>query len=171
MMMIIQKMTASHAEEYWDLRLEALKNNGEAFATTYDETISRDNPIEQVQRNLSSKESVTFGAYIEGKLAGNVTLLYNRHKKMKHKAAIVAMYVSPSFRKLGIGRALLAEVEKTAKQAGIELLQLTVVTTNTSAVNLYENAGFVSFGVEKHAMKLNDDYFDEMWMSKELGVI
>ncbi|WP_421378891.1 GNAT family N-acetyltransferase [Bacillus salacetis] len=166
--MNIRELTASDAEEYWNLRLEALKNNGDAFATTYEESISRENPIQQVQKNLSSKDSVTFGAYIDEKLAGNVTLLYNRHTKMKHKAAILAMYVSPSFRKLGIGSSLLAEVENTAKQEGIELLQLTVVTTNTSAIKLYENSGYVSFGVEKHAMKQKGEYFDEMWMSKEL---
>jgi ribosomal protein S18 acetylase RimI-like enzyme len=166
--MIIREMTASNAEEYWNLRLEALKNNGEAFATTYEESVSRENPIEQVQKNLSSEDSVTLGAYVNETLAGNVTLLYNRHEKMKHKAAIVAMYVSPSFRKFGIARSLLTAVENTAKQKGIELLQLTVVTSNTSAVKLYETSGFVSFGVEKHAMKQNGEYSDEMLMSKEL---
>ncbi|EDL66090.1 GNAT family N-acetyltransferase [Bacillus sp. SG-1] len=87
---------------------------------------------------------------------------------MKHKASIVAMYVSPSFRNQGIGHALLLEADKSARDAGIELLQLTVVTKNSSAVKLYENAGFVSFGIEKHAMKHKGEYVDEMWMSKEL---
>lgn len=166
--MIIRELTAEDANDYWDLRLEALKTNGEAFAITYEESNSRSNPIERVENNLSSPGSITFGAFIDGNLAGNVTVLYNSLEKMKHKASIVAMYVSPHFRKRGIGRALLAEAEKAAKSSQVELLQLTVVTTNPSAVKLYEKTGFVSFGVEKQAMKWNQEYYDEMWMSKEL---
>ncbi|WP_409251021.1 N-acetyltransferase family protein [Bacillus sp. SCS-153A] len=166
--MIIRELTAEDAKEYWSLRLEALKNNGEAFATTYEESLARENPIEQVQNNLASSQSVTFGAFMDGSLAGNVTVMFNRHAKMKHKAAILAMYVTPSFRKHGIGRKLLLEAEKAARKADVEILQLTVVTANTSAVKLYESAGFVSFGIEKHAMKYEEEYVDEMWMSKEL---
>jgi ribosomal protein S18 acetylase RimI-like enzyme len=166
--MMIRELTAKDAEEYWNLRLEALQNNGEAFAVTYEESLARINPIEGVQKNLTSEDSVTLGAFSEETLAGNGTLLYNRHEKMKHKASIVAMYVSPSFRKRGIGRELLAAAERKASEKGIELLQITVVTTNTSAVNLYQNFGFEAFGIERHAMKQNGEYIDEMWMSKQL---
>ncbi|MGM0845342.1 MAG: N-acetyltransferase family protein [Bacillota bacterium] len=165
---MIRELTAEDARDYWSLRLEALQKNGEAFATTYQEAIARSNPIEQVKTNLSSNGSVTFGAYIDEKLAGNVTILFSTIEKMKHKAAIAAMYVDPYFRQKGLGKALLAEAEKYARKSHIELLQLTVVTSNPSAIKLYEKAGFTSFGVEKRAMKLNGNYFDEMWMSKEL---
>ncbi|MGF2616688.1 GNAT family N-acetyltransferase [Rossellomorea vietnamensis] len=165
---MIRELTAEDAQKYWDLRLEALINNGEAFAVTYEESTSRSNPVERVRNNLVSSGSTTLGAFIDGKLAGNVTILFNSLEKMKHKGSIVAMYVSPSSRKLGIGSALLSEAEKTAKQSGVERLQLTVVTSNSSAIKLYERAGYSSYGVEKHAMKANGEYLDEMWMSKEL---
>ncbi|RIW35103.1 GNAT family N-acetyltransferase [Bacillus salacetis] len=164
--MTIRELTAADAEEYWNLRLEALQKNGEAFAVTYKESLARSNPIAGVRNNLASENSVTIGAFIEGHLSANVTLLYNQHEKMRHKATIAAMYVSPSFRKAGIGRQLLEAAETTAKKNGIELLQLTVVTTNKSAITLYRDFGFESFGIEKKAMKQNGNYIDEVWMNK-----
>ncbi|EDL66091.1 hypothetical protein [Bacillus sp. SG-1] len=79
--MDIRELTAEDAEVYWNLRLEALKNNGEAFATTYEESLARSNPIEQVKKNLASKDSLTYGAFIDESLAGNVTVMFNRHEK------------------------------------------------------------------------------------------
>jgi ribosomal protein S18 acetylase RimI-like enzyme len=166
--MEIRSLTADDAEAYWELRLEALKNNGDAFATTYEESIARQEPLQGVRSNLESSGSVTYGVFSDGRLAGNVTVLFNRHEKMKHKASIVAMYVTPSFRKLGVGHALLKRAEQAAKEAEVEILQLTVVTTNRSAVNLYEKAGYNPFAVEKHAMKDQGQYLDEIWMSKQL---
>ncbi|WP_456274392.1 N-acetyltransferase family protein [Bacillus sp. AK031] len=166
--MEIRSLIAEDAEAYWELRLEALKNDGEAFATTYEESIARQDPLQGVRSNLESSGSITYGVFSDVRLAGNVTILFNRHEKMKHKASIVAMYVTPSFRKKGIGHMLLNKAEQSAKESKVEILQLTVVTTNSSAVNLYEKAGYMPFAVEKKAMKHQGQFIDEMWMSKLL---
>lgn len=93
--MKIRLLTATDAESYWELRLEALKQNPEAFATSYEEAIKREDPIEQAATNLNSEGSYTFGAFENDVLIGMVTLMKEKHQKLQHRANIVAMYVTP----------------------------------------------------------------------------
>jgi GNAT superfamily N-acetyltransferase len=53
-----------------------------------------------------------------------------------------SMGVLPPWRRQGIGRRLLQEVQATARRAGLLHLDLEVLTRNTAALALYEAAGF-----------------------------
>ncbi len=160
--MDIRLLDASDAKKYWDLRLEALEQNPEAFATSYEEAISRENPVEGVENNLSKEGSFTFGAFHHNELIGVVTLLQEAPLKLKHKANILAMYVDPKMRGLGVGNELLLEAINHAKSMKtIENLNLSVVTTNESAKKLYSKLGFKVFGTEKYALIINGQYYDE----------
>lgn len=50
---MIRLLTKEDAKKYWDLRLQALQVNPEAFVTTYEEAIRQENPIKRVESNLS----------------------------------------------------------------------------------------------------------------------
>jgi ribosomal protein S18 acetylase RimI-like enzyme len=53
-------------------------------------------------------------------------------------------------------------------QDRVELLELTVVTTNPRAFRFYQKIGFSVYGVEQRALKQGDLYFDEFLMVKFL---
>ncbi|KIL51892.1 GNAT family N-acetyltransferase [Jeotgalibacillus soli] len=158
--MIIRLLTALDAEIHRILRLEALMNNPEAFAAAYEE--EKEYPIDLFRDQLRSNDSFTLGAFTKDKLDGVITLVKEKPLKLKHRANIVAMYVSPEGRGLGIGKSLL---EKTIEEAkgieGLEQIYLTVVTTNEPAKRLYSSLGFEMFATEERALKFNDIYFDE----------
>ncbi|VEF47581.1 acetyltransferase [Bacillus freudenreichii] len=148
------------AEEYRNFRLEALKNSPESFGSTYEE--EKENPLETYKDRFQSAKSFTFGAFENKKLIGVVTLVKESKLKLKHKANIFAMYVCPKNRGIGIGKCLMVEAIKKAKElGGIEQIHLTVVSTNEPAKKLYSSLGFKVFGKEKRAMKLDKKYFDE----------
>ncbi|MFX3675010.1 MAG: N-acetyltransferase family protein [Paenisporosarcina sp.] len=166
--MEIRVLTSDDAENYWKLRLEALQQNPEAFATTYEDAITRKDPVTRVANNLESPSSTTIGAYVEEDLVGVMTLSNEDIKKLQHRVNLFAVYVTPRMRGKNIGAALLKEVIQTAKQLpGVEKMNLSVVTSNTAAIYLYEKFGFTTFGVEKKAMKVGEEYFDELHMSME----
>ncbi|WNB91690.1 GNAT family N-acetyltransferase [Bacillus sp. NEB1478] len=163
--MEIRLLNPSDAESYWELRLEALQQNPEAFATSYEEALKRENPIEQVASRLQGNGDFTFGAFHNGKLIGVVTLLQEKVMKMAHKAYILAMYVTPGNRGKSVGKAILTEAINHAKQnSEIMKLNLTVVSSNESAKKLYASLGFKAYGYEKAALKVNDKYYDEEHM-------
>ncbi|MBO0600046.1 GNAT family N-acetyltransferase [Sporosarcina sp. E16_3] len=164
--MEIRLLKPSDAKRYWDLRLEALKLNPEAFATNYEEAVRRENPVQSVAKNLSNKGNFTYGAFNNGELMGVVTLLQETQLNLRHKANILAMYVNPDIRGLGVGKELLTEAINKAKTIEtIEKLNLTVVTTNEKAKKLYTKLGFKVIGLEEKALKISGKYYNEEFLS------
>ncbi|WP_259415710.1 GNAT family N-acetyltransferase [Bacillus toyonensis] len=161
---MIRLLTKEDAKKYWDLRLQALQVNPEAFITTYEEAIRQENPIERVEGNLTSTISCTLGAFNEGKLIGVVTLLTEEKVAYKHKGHIVAMYVDAQNRRNGLARELIANAIQRARDIQLEQLTLGVVSTNEPAKKLYESMGFKTYGIEKRAIKINGAYSDDEHM-------
>ena len=81
--------------------------------------------------------------------------------KQRHKGTVWGMYVREQARRRGLGAALLARLPRSV----VEEVRLTVVTTNTSAIRLYQRAGFQPYGVERRALKVSELYHDEMLMT------
>ncbi|PGO25370.1 GNAT family N-acetyltransferase [Bacillus cereus] len=162
---MIRLLTKEDAEKYWDLRLQALQVNPEAFVTTYEEAIRQENPIERVEGNLTSTTSCTLGAFNEEyQLIGVVTLLTEEKAAYKHKGHIVAMYVDAQNRRNGLARELIANAIQRAREIKLEQLTLGVVSTNEPAKKLYESMGFKTYGIEKRAIKMNGVYSDDEYM-------
>ncbi|WP_085506851.1 GNAT family N-acetyltransferase [Thalassobacillus devorans] len=162
--MEIRRLYSEDAAAYWDLRIEALQTSPDAFITTYEDAVAKENPIAQAADRMTSKNNFTYGAFINSNLVGTVTMLRQSHKKFSHKADILAMYVSPHSRGKNIGKWLLQQAIEDARQTGIEQLLLGVVSTNEPAVRLYQSLGFMVFGTEKNAIKDGSIYFDEYMM-------
>ncbi len=165
--MNIRLLVPTDAANYKKLRLEALQTSPEAFAASYEEEMNT--PIEMYEERLSSEVSFHFGAFDEDALIGVVSLVQETKLKFKHRANIYAMYVTPSKQGQGVGKTLMTyAIEKAREIEDIEQLYLAVVTKNTSARNLYQSLGFEVFANDRHAMKLGDQYLDEVHMVKFL---
>lgn len=159
----MKRLTPADAEAYREIRLEALKNYPEAFAASFEE--EKRSSADKYKNRFQSDQSFTFGAFANGQLIGMVTLLLNSKPKIKHKAMILAMYVTPGNRQAGVGKRLVTTAIEQAKTLDdIEQLQLSVVTSNDAARNFYASLGFQTYGLEKQALKSGDQYFDEEHM-------
>ncbi|ENH98126.1 acetyltransferase [Gracilibacillus halophilus YIM-C55.5] len=162
--MEIKQLDSRDAEKYLTIRLEALQNSPGAFASSYEE--EKDQPVEKYKNRFETPQnSFTFGAFDDYQLVGVITLVKEQLIKLRHRANIVAMYVSPEKRGDGIGKALVSKaIQKAVSLEDIEQIYLTVVTTNYPAKRLYSSIGFEVFGHEKRALKFGDTYYDEEHM-------
>ena len=167
--MEIRLLTPSDAESYWKLRLEALKNHPEAFSSSYEEAMEKENPVEETAKRFTAAINHTFGAFADGELIGMVTLLQEKGAKIQHKAYIVAMYVTSGKQGTGIGKALLETAINKAKTIeSIKKINLSVNASNEKAKSLYQKLGFQVFGHEKNALLIEGIYYDEEHMDLRL---
>jgi cyclohexyl-isocyanide hydratase len=112
-------------------------------------------------------DSFTLGAYADGRLAGIVSFQREGRdrQKLRHKGLLFRMYVDPQLRGKGVGRALIEALRQRVEKLGdVEQINLTVVSSNPVAKKLYEKFGFVSFAVEKNALKWGGHYYAEEQM-------
>lgn len=166
--MTIRRLGPADAPVYREFRLRGLREHPEAFTSSYEEDVSK--PLAATEARLKADgDTAMWGAFVDGVLAGGIGLLRETRLKNRHKADIVAMYVLPEYARRGIGRALLERAIAHARDAGIEQLTLTVTQTNAAARELYAAAGFVTFGVEPRAIKVEGQYFAKEHMMLSLG--
>ncbi|RUS47319.1 GNAT family N-acetyltransferase [Cohnella sp. AR92] len=86
-----------------------------------------------------------FIAVIDNRIVGTVQLQLCGKANGRHRAEIAKLMAHPDYRRRGIGRALMQEAEKSAKQSGITTLVLDTRDGDPSNL-LYASLGFVLAG-------------------------
>jgi ribosomal protein S18 acetylase RimI-like enzyme len=81
-----------------------------------------------------------------GRPVGFVLTIYDMPDEVSfaEQAFIAYMAVEPDAQRHGVGRALLAEVERRAEQRGLPAVSLMVTEENQAARELYRGAGFTT---------------------------
>ena len=161
--MTIERLNKTHVDLYQALRLQGLKENPEAFGSSFEEESLMD--LDFFKKRLEDKENVTFGVFIEHMLVGILTIRTSERLKTKHNGHLVGMYVDKDHRRQGVGKLLIKEVISFARTRGIINIFLTVTSTNKEAIKLYEHMGFEIYGVEKREIYHNDQYLDSYLMA------
>ena len=165
--MWIERLDASHALAYRELMLEAYDRHPQAFTSSVRERATM--PLSWWEARLTSKLDAVLGAFEGGTLAGIVGLAFEPREKARHKATLFGMYVSADFRRHGLGHELVqAALTEAHSHPALKLIQLTVTAGNDAAFNLYQRCGFIQFGLEPLAVRVGEDYFDEIHMWREL---
>ena len=149
------------------LRRESLESQPLAFgASTEDD---RGLSLEFVQASLADSEQAVFGAFEGDLLTGMAGVVRASRVKIRHKAHIWGMYVSPQARGKGAGRALLeAAIEQARAWPGVEQLHLSVTDAAVAARKLYESAGFRIWGRESRALQWEGRFVDELHLVLDL---
>jgi RimJ/RimL family protein N-acetyltransferase len=155
----VRRLETSDSLLYRDIRLEALKQNPEAFGSTFER--ENEQPLSWFEAVVGRSD--IFGVFLDGTLAGIAGYVAQESSKQAHKAVLWGMYVRSAARNSGLGKKLVAAVLSHAR-GRVEMVQLTVVSENEAARRLYNALGFVEYGCERRALKQDGRYYDEVLM-------
>ena len=169
---IVRALGAADAQAYREIRLEALRQEPDAFASSHEEESAR--PIEFFRDRLAGKSGgIVFGAFDTaspgGEIAGTAGGVREDRLKTRHILLLVGVYVRPIHRGRGLGERLVGRVLQHARELGdIRVVQLKVAIENRPACALYERMGLTVYGIERKAIRLGERYIDEELRALEI---
>ena len=169
--MDVRILTEADAGAFWNIRLRALRDDPESFGSSYEEILERGiaGATQSLRKRDTAPDDVTFGAFEGRTLVGIAGFRREEEVKKRHKGVIWGMYVPREMRGKGIGKALLQAAISYAKTLPqLEQINLSVVLTSREARQLFISLGFETYGLERHALKLRDRYFDHELMTLHL---
>jgi len=165
MKIVYRKLGAEDARSYRRVRLESLKNFPDNFGSTYEEESRTPKLKFETLIEESSVDCFMLGAFCEDQLIGLSGFIRAERRKTRHRGEIVQVYVVPKYRGQKVGENLVRMVVENAfKIEGIEQLQLSVVSNNSSATHIYKKIGFEVFGEQRNYFKDEGRYWHQQFM-------
>lgn len=140
-------------QEDWEV-LQNLNNEVYLSDSEFDEDLDLSRPFSEGGENYLKKlANGEYGkcyiAYADDKPAGYIAMsqLKFDHRKSRY-VEIENMGVSPKYRSQGIGKMLVDEAKKWAKELGINKMFVVAYYNNQKAVKFYKREGFKEIGLE-----------------------
>lgn len=155
----IIKLPTDRFQEYKALRLEAVQDSPTAFLDSYEEELAKpDNLWQERLSNMLFAES-------DGKIVGMLGFYQDKSDKIKHIRHLVSIYVKPEYRGQGIATALINEViEASKKDSSISKLEISVISSQEIAFQLYQRLGFQVIGKATRALRYQNQDYDEYFL-------
>ena len=163
--MIVRRLTDTDVNAFKSIRLEALKTEPDAFASSYDEALKLSD--EDWRARLT--QPIVVAAFDDtGTPRGLMGVIRQPYTQMAHRGSLVMVYVAPDARRGGTARKMLAFIEAEARQAGIDQIELEVRADNAAAIRFYETAGYQTYGQLPRAARSQTGECDDLLMVRHL---
>lgn len=145
----LRRLGPGDLEQAFALRLEALREEPDAFCVLHAEELARGPG--HLAGVLESERRAIFAVEDGDELVGMVGVYLEERMRWRHRAGIWGMYLRASHRGRGLGAALLEAAVEFARAAGATQVHLSAESRQATAIALYTSRGFETWGVEPGA--------------------
>jgi len=142
------------------LRLEAMRAFPNAFSASPDDWEKL--PMSEVAARIPAPggDDVLFGVYLDGELMGCAGFMREKGAKERHKGELWGVYLRATLQGRGLGRRMIQAVIDWSRPR-VDLLRCSVSSDNLGAKTLYLRMGFVRYGTEPRAIRIEGRDYDE----------
>ncbi|MBW2577501.1 MAG: GNAT family N-acetyltransferase [Deltaproteobacteria bacterium] len=159
-----RELVPDDAPQFRNLRLDALTTSSDVLAATLEEVEADSEGV--VRQDIDARirnGGFSVGAFSKQlEMVGMVNVARPSLERLRHIGCVWGVYVSTEHRNRGLARELLLELIRLARNIeDLHQLHIEVVTSNASAVRLYQEVGFECYGTQPRAIRTNEGYHDE----------
>jgi len=101
--------------------------------------------LKRVVAGIKSGDLFSVAAFHGKKLVGNSEIHRPRFKDLQ-RSGTLGIAILDGYRGVGLGRIMLRQLLRIARDAGVSLVELRVLATNSPAIRLYRSLGFKRAG-------------------------
>jgi len=164
---VVRDLSPGEAGAYVRLRREMLAEAPWAFASSEQDDVGCDEAF--LVARLGERGQAIVGAFAGAELVGAAGLFLAKHRKMAHRARVWGVYVRPAYRGRGVARSVLERVIEVARTwEGVSSVGLSVSERAEAAARLYARLGFVAWGCEPDALRVEGRGYAEIHMVRAL---
>ena len=147
--MYLRRLKPHEVSLHRELRLRALQEAPDSFGERFADVAARPSSYwEDLTRSVTeSGRQVMVLAYEGNDVLGSAYGLRDRARSAMGRVG--GMWVEPAWRRRGVGRALLEEVFRWAREHGLSRLGLWAPAHSLAALALYRQAGFRETGIHR----------------------
>ncbi len=112
--------------------------------------------IPDFARRFQKKELMVFLIFQQGELGGSIVSFIDpisTSKNFKPISQIIFIFVNPTFRGRGLGKALLKDYIERMREQNIAAVRIELFKTNSAGIKFFEKAGF-KLVLEKQGRKI-----------------
>jgi RimJ/RimL family protein N-acetyltransferase len=162
---VVRALQASELDAYKVLRVHVMSHHEEAFTSDAATEALRTAQSYAARLGSDDTHAFTLGAFRGDRLVGVATCDHDARIKVRHIGHIIGMMVHTDEQGRGVGRALLdALIVRAAADTELHQLTLNVTAGNEAAERLYERSGFVRYGTQPRAIRVDGQFFDKHHM-------
>lgn len=160
--LLLRSLRAEDAQQALDVckRTAAETLNLMRYADEWHLTLQQER--EYIRNMENGPKSLMLGAFFRGKLVGIGSITPpSPVDRARHRAGLGIAIVKSCWG-MGIGTAMMQALIAQAKNTALEQLELEVVSTNDTAIRLYERHGFEAFACHPRKLKYRDGRYADM---------
>lgn len=162
-----RKLLPADGAAYRATRLQCLQEFPGSFGSTYAEEVQKEKLFFETQIEAQHPDNFMMAAFDGDDCIGLCGFVRESKVSARHRGHIIQMCVLSSHQGKGIGRGLIEHALADAfEQDGLEHICLGVVSDNIAANRLYEQMGFVEYGLLPGYMQVDGRMIDSRLMIK-----
>jgi putative acetyltransferase len=162
----VRKATASDTTWYLQLVASLAAEPDSQIPLRPDELFRTPEQQAELFDGAPARGDLFFIAEVDGIRTGEVNLRRGGRAAFRH-SAVLGISVAREWRQNGVGSCLMQSAIEWAKTEGdLRRIELYVFATNAPAIRLYERFGFRIEGRRKGAVRVGDEFVDDLLMAR-----
>lgn len=164
------KLSVDRWKEYKKLKIEAISNEKTAFSFEINDLLLIQD--EDWKKDLeNSIKGINILMFVQDGdiLVGMGQIVDYKGDMYKHNVSLGMLYVTPSYRGLGIGTELIKRrIEIIEKRGEIKNILCEIFSSQKVSIEIHKKLGFEVLGKMKDYVCLGSEYYDSVFMQKQL---